>query len=66
MQLLFLNSIGHMTIVENLRKVIITVYKHLKPDEVLLIVANIRKEFKENNFVYTGSKGDVEITVFET
>lgn len=66
MQLLFLNSIGHMTIVENLRKVIITVYKHLKPDEVLLIVANIRKEFEENNFVYTGSKGDVEITVFET
>jgi len=59
------DSIGHMTTVEDLRNAIITADKHLKPGGALLIVANIREEFKENNFVYTGSKGDVEITVFE-
>jgi len=59
------DSIGYMTTVEDLRSAILTAYKHLKPGGVLLIVANIRAEFKENNFVYTGSKGDVEITVFE-
>jgi hypothetical protein len=32
---------------------------------VLLIVTLISEEFRENNFVYTGSKGDVEITIFE-
>jgi len=37
----------------------------LKPGGVLLIVANIKEEFRENNFVYTGSKGDVEVTIFE-
>ncbi len=59
------DSIGHMTTVKDLEMAIITAYKHLKPGGVLLIVANIKEEFKENNFVYTGTKGDVEITVFE-
>lgn len=59
------DSIGHMTTVEDLRGAIITAYNHLKPGGVLLIVANIKEEFKENNFVYTGSKGDTEITIFE-
>ena len=40
-------------------------YKHLKPGGVLLIVSNIKEGFKESNFVYTGSKGNVEITIFE-
>lgn len=59
------NSIGHMTTMKDLKKAIITAYKHLKPGGVLLIVANIKEEFTENNFVYSGSKGDVKITVFE-
>jgi SAM-dependent methyltransferase len=59
------DSIGYMTTVEDLKSAIITAYNHLKPGGVLLIVANIKEEFTENNFVYTGSKGDVEITVFE-
>lgn len=59
------DSIGHMTTVEDLQSAIITAYKHLKPGGVLLIMANIAEQFKQNNFVYTGSKGDVEITFFE-
>jgi len=59
------DSIGHMTTLEDLRKAIITADKHLKPGGVLLIVADIRKDFKDKNFVYTGSKGDVEVTLFE-
>ena len=59
------DSIGHMTTVRDLRKAILTAHRHLKPGGVLLIVTHISEEFKENNFVYTGSKGDVEITLFE-
>ena len=59
------DSIGHMTTVDDLHKVILTAYKHLRSGGVLLIVAHISEEFKENNFVYTGSKGEVEITLFE-
>jgi hypothetical protein len=54
-----------MTTARDLRRASITAYKHLRPGGVLLIIANIAEEFKENNFVYTGSKGDVEITIFE-
>lgn len=59
------DSIGYMTTLKDLRRAIITAYKHLKPGGVLLIMANIAEQFKQNNFVYTGSKGDVEITLFE-
>jgi hypothetical protein len=59
------DSIGHMTTVDELRKVILMAYKHIRSGGVLLIVAHISEEFKENNFIYTGSKGDVEVTLFE-
>jgi len=59
------DSIGYMTTVKDLRSAIITAYHHLKSGGVLLIVANIAEQFTQNNFVYTGSKGDIEITVFE-
>jgi SAM-dependent methyltransferase len=59
------DSVGYMTTAEDLHNAILTAYRHLKPGGTLLIVAHTREEFKENNFVYTGSKGDVEITVFE-
>ncbi len=59
------DSIGHMTTVGDLRKAILTASRYLKPGGVLLIVAHISEEFRENNFVYTGAKGDVEITIFE-
>lgn len=59
------DSIGYMTTEEELQSAIVTAHKHLKPGGVLLVIANIREEFQDNNFVYTGSKEDVEITVFE-
>jgi len=59
------DSIGYMTSVQDLRKTINTAYSHLKIDGILLIVAHMRENFKENNFVYTGSKNDIDITIFE-
>jgi hypothetical protein len=32
---------------------------------VLLIVADIAEEFEKRNFVYAGSAGDIDITIFE-
>ncbi len=59
------DSINYMTTVEDMQKVIIAAYKHLKPGGVFLFITHIKEEFMENNFVYTGSKGDLEVTVFE-
>lgn len=59
------DSIGYMTTEEDLRSVIMTAQKHLKPGGVLLIVTSIAEQFSENNFVYAGTKGDIEIVVFE-
>jgi SAM-dependent methyltransferase len=58
-------SIGYMTTVEDLRRAIVTGYGHLKRGGVLLITAHVREEFRENNFAYTGSKDNCEVTVFE-
>jgi SAM-dependent methyltransferase len=58
-------SIGYMTTTKDLRKTIVTASKHLKPGGVLLLLVNLKEKFKPNNFVYTDSKGDIEITIFE-
>lgn len=59
------DSIDYMKTEEELKKAIVTANKHLNPGGVLLIVANLKETFKENNFVYTGKNGDIEITIFE-
>jgi len=59
------DSIGYMTSVKDLRETIFSANKHLKQGGVLLIVAHTKEEFSENNFLYTGSKEDIEITIFE-
>lgn len=59
------DSIGYMTSVEDLRKAMVTAHEHLKPGGLCLIVAYIAEDFRENNFIYTGSKDDINITVFE-
>jgi len=59
------DSIGYMVTFEDLKKTILTAYNHLKPGGVLLIVAHLREDFKANNFVYSGSKGEINITLFE-
>jgi ubiquinone/menaquinone biosynthesis C-methylase UbiE len=59
------DSIGYMTTIGDLRSALVTSYRHLKPNGTLLIVAYIAEHFRENNFIYTGSGENVEITVFE-
>ncbi len=59
------DSIGYMTTTSDLQSAIRTAVNHLKPGGVLLIVALVREDFQENNFVYKGSRGGVEITIFE-
>ncbi len=59
------DSIGYMTTAKELRKVVLLAQRHLKPGGVLLIVGQPKEDFRENNFLYTGKKGDREITVFE-
>jgi len=59
------DSIAYMTTEEDLQSAIMTAHKHLKPGGVLLIVTSITEHFSQNNFIYTGTRGDIEITVFE-
>ena len=59
------DSIGYMTTVKDLAKTINTAYRHLRIGGILLIVAHVRDNFNENDFVYKGVKKDVNITVFE-
>jgi ubiquinone/menaquinone biosynthesis C-methylase UbiE len=59
------DSIGYMVTEKDLKSAIFSAYNHLKPGGVLLIVAHTKEEFRENNFLYTGSNDDAEITVFE-
>jgi len=58
-------SINYMTTEVDIEKTILTAYKHLNPGGILLFITHIKEEFTENNFVYTGSKDDLEVTVFE-
>jgi len=59
------DSIGYMVTVTDLRKTIRTACRYLKSGGLLLITALVKEDFRENNFVYTGSKGTIEVTIFE-
>ena len=59
------DSIFYMKTKEELHKAVSTAYEHLVPGGMLLITAQIAEQFEENNFVYTGSKDGIEITLFE-
>jgi SAM-dependent methyltransferase len=59
------DSIDYMATLPELQSAIAVACRHLKPGGVLLIVAKTRESFRENNFCYTGAKGDVGITLFE-
>ena len=58
-------SIDYMRTENDLYSAMMTAQKHLKPGGVFLVVANIAERFSRNNFVYTGSREDIEITLFE-
>ncbi len=59
------DSIDYMATLPELKSAIGTACKYLKPGGALLIVAKTREEFQENNFCYTGTNEEVEITIFE-
>lgn len=59
------DSIGYMTTLKDLKAALQNAYRHLKPGGILLITAHMKEEFKENNFVYSGSRKGIEVTVFE-
>ena len=59
------DSIMYMTTFQDLQKAIKNAVSHLKPGGVLLVVAHLKEDFRENNFAYSAEKGDVHVTVFE-
>jgi SAM-dependent methyltransferase len=58
-------SIDYMRTENDLYSAMMTAQKHLKPDGIFLVVANTAERFNRNNFVYTGSRDDIEVTLFE-
>lgn len=59
------DSIAYMSTLEDLKQTLKNATSHLKTGGVLLVVAHTKEEFSENNFVYTGSKDNIHITLFE-
>jgi len=59
------DSITYMTTLEDLKKTIMNAACHLKNEGIMLVVAHMKEDFKENNFTYSGEKGNIHITVFE-
>jgi SAM-dependent methyltransferase len=59
------DSIDYMVTRADLEAAIRTAEAHLEPGGVLLVVAHVQEEFEENNFAYSGARGELEVTVFE-
>jgi len=58
-------SIDYMITENELYSALKTAQKHLKPGGLFLVVANVAERFSQNNFVYAGSRDDIEVTLFE-
>jgi SAM-dependent methyltransferase len=59
------DSIAYMCTKETLGETISNALQHLKTGGVLVIVAHLKEGFKENNFVYTAKKENMQVTLFE-
>ncbi len=59
------DSISYMATLEDLKKTIMNAARHLKSGGILLVVAHMKEDFKENSFTYSGKKENTHITVFE-
>lgn len=59
------DSIDHMQTIQDLQSAVQTAYQHLKPGGICIILGHIKEEFKANNFVYSGKKDNIEVTLFE-
>ena len=58
-------SIDYMRTEDELYSAMMTAQKNLKPGGLFLVVANTAERFRQNNFVYSGSREDIEVTLFE-
>ncbi len=59
------DSIDYIATMGGLQQVIHTAALHLRPGGVLLVVCSTAEQYRNNNFVYSGEKGDVHVTLFE-
>jgi len=59
------DSIMYMNTLEDLKATIENAISHLNPGGLLLVVTHTKEDFIENNFVYTGEKDNIHITMFE-
>lgn len=59
------DSIDYMASLDDLRQAIQTAAAHLKTGGVLLVVAKTEETFQNNNFIYTGEKDGLHVTLFE-
>ena len=59
------DSIDYMLTLDDLNQAIQTAALHLNPGGVLLIVCKPEETFHNNNFAYTGEKGETHVTLFE-
>lgn len=59
------DSIMHLLTAEDIRRTMATAVRHLRPGGVLLVGAYVKEDYRENNFVYAGSRDGVEVTIFE-
>ncbi len=59
------DSIDYMVTIEDLRQAINTAVTHLRTGGVLLVVGKTEETFRNNNFVYTGERDGIHVTLFE-
>ncbi len=59
------DSIDYMATLDDLNKAIRTAALHLNPEGILLVAGKTAETFQNNNFVYTGEKDGIHITLFE-
>ena len=59
------DSIGYMTTTTDLQRVLDCAFRHLNHNGTLMVIATTSNQFRENNFVYTGTRGDIEVSIFE-
>jgi SAM-dependent methyltransferase len=59
------DSIDYMVTIDDLRQAIHTAVAHLRPGGVLLVTGKTEDSFRNNNFVYTGERDGIHVTLFE-
>lgn len=59
------DSVSYMSNRKDLKKALDTAAYHLRPGGIFLVVTHTKEEFQNNNFLYSGTRGDIHVTLFE-